>query len=183
MEGVRLRVQDLDMERRQIVVRDGKGGKDRVTMLPEKLVEPMRLHLESVQRLHEKDLREGYAEVYLPDALARKYLGAGREWGWQWVFPSERLLKGAEDSSSASGLEGLARARARTPTVVTTNIRMPGMNGIEFLASSSSAAISSTASPAAPSVWTKASAWRPAIRKVCSASFNTSCAAPSARPA
>jgi CheY-like chemotaxis protein len=91
MEGVRLRVQDLDMERRQIVVRDGKGGKDRVTMLPEKLVEPMRLHLESVQRLHEQDLREGYGEVYLPDALARKYLGAGREWGWQWVFPSERL--------------------------------------------------------------------------------------------
>jgi integron integrase len=91
MEGVRLRVQDLDMERRQIVVRDGKGGKDRVTMLPEKLVEPMRLHLESVKRQHEQDLEAGHGEVYLPEALARKYPGAGREWGWHWVFPSERL--------------------------------------------------------------------------------------------
>jgi integron integrase len=91
MEGDRLRVQDMDVERRQIVVRDGKGGKDRVTMLAETLVEPLRRHLESVKRQHERDLAEGYGEVYLPEALARKYPGAARDWGWHWVFPSERL--------------------------------------------------------------------------------------------
>lgn len=88
MEGLRLRVKDVDFERREIIVRDGKGGKDRVTMLPDRLVEPIRAHLEKVQALHERDLAEGFGEVFLPDALAEKFRAAPRAWGWQWVFPS-----------------------------------------------------------------------------------------------
>jgi integron integrase len=91
MEGVRLRVQDVDMEQCQIVVRDGKGAKDRVTMLAAELVDPLRKHLERVRRQHERDLADGYGEVWLPGALDRKYPEGPREWGWQWVFPSEKL--------------------------------------------------------------------------------------------
>ena len=88
MEGLRLRVKDLDFERREIVVRCGKGGKDRVTMLPEALVLPMQTHLARVKALHGKDLAEGFGEVLLPDALAEKSRTTPRAWGWQWVFPS-----------------------------------------------------------------------------------------------
>ncbi len=91
MECLRLRVKDIDFARREIVVREGKGSKDRVTMLPETLVAPLREHLARVRLLHERDLREGYGEVHLPHALARKYPNAGREWAWQYVFPSARL--------------------------------------------------------------------------------------------
>jgi len=88
IECLTLRVKDVDFAYRQIVVRDGKGGKDRVTMLPENLVQPLQQHLGKVRALHQRDLKEGYGEVYLPYALARKYRRAGREWGWQFVFPS-----------------------------------------------------------------------------------------------
>jgi integron integrase len=88
LECLRLRVKDLDLGYRQILVRDGKGEKDRVTMLPEKLVEPLRAHLERVRGLHGRDLRAGYGEVHLPYALGRKYPRAGREWRWQYLFPS-----------------------------------------------------------------------------------------------
>jgi integron integrase len=88
MEVLRLRVKDLEFERREILVRDGKGGKDRVTMLPDCLLERLRQHLDRVKALHERDLAEGFGEVYLPDALARKCRAAPRAWGWQWVFPS-----------------------------------------------------------------------------------------------
>ena len=88
MECLRLRVKDVDFEYRQILVRDGKGGKDRATMLPQAVVEPLKRHLEKVKALHERDLAEGYGEVSLPYALARKYPNAGREWGWQFMFPS-----------------------------------------------------------------------------------------------
>jgi integron integrase len=91
MECLRLRMKDVDFARREIVVREGKGFKDRVTMLPESLVAPLREHLVRVRALHERDLREGGGEVYLPYALARKYPAAGREWAWQYVFPSARL--------------------------------------------------------------------------------------------
>jgi integron integrase len=91
MELLRLRIKDVDLERRQIVVRDGKGGKDRVTMVPEKLKVELQQQLEKVRRLHEEDLRAGYAGVWLPEALARKYLNAPREWAWQWVFPAWSL--------------------------------------------------------------------------------------------
>jgi len=69
-------------------VRSGKGDKDRVTMLPERLAAPLRKHLEKVKALHEQDLAEGFGAVFLPDALAAKYKHAARQWGWQWVFPS-----------------------------------------------------------------------------------------------
>jgi len=96
MEGLRLRVKDVDFERGQIMVRDGKGGKDRVTVLPESLVEELKVHLVRVRLMHEEDLREGFGRVYLPGALARKYPGAEREWGWQWVFPAERRSRDRE---------------------------------------------------------------------------------------
>ena len=88
MEGLRLRVKDVEFERREIVVRDGKGGKDRVTMLPDRLIAPLRAHLDRVRALHEQDLAEGFGTVLLPDALAEKSKAAPRAWGWQWVFPS-----------------------------------------------------------------------------------------------
>ncbi len=88
MECLRLRVKDVDFALNQILVRDGKGMKDRLTMLPTALREPLRRHLAAVRALHEADLREGFGDVYLPDALARKYPAAGKWWGWQWVFPA-----------------------------------------------------------------------------------------------
>lgn len=86
MECLRLRVKDIDFERREITVRQGKGGKDRHTMLPASLVEPLKGQLREAQRLHARDLSAGFGEVWLPDALSRKFVGAGREWGWQYVF-------------------------------------------------------------------------------------------------
>jgi integron integrase len=91
MECLRLRVGDLDFGNALIVVRDGKGGKDRVVPLPRRLVEPLKRHLDGVRALHQDDLAAGVAGVYLPDALARKSPQAPREWIWQWVFPSAQL--------------------------------------------------------------------------------------------
>ena len=88
LEALRLRVKDVELVRGEIIVREGKGFKDRITMLPRGLIEPLKLHLESVRALHARDLAEGFGEVYLPFALDRKYPNAGREWGWQYVFPS-----------------------------------------------------------------------------------------------
>lgn len=90
MECLRVRVKDIDFQYRQITIRDGKGEKDRITMLPSALVEPLKLHLNKVKALHEKDLQDGYGEVYLPYALERKYPNANRDWGWQYVFPSAK---------------------------------------------------------------------------------------------
>jgi integron integrase len=87
MEALRLRVQDIDFERRELTVRDGKGGKDRRTLLPCRQGEPLRGHLEEVRRLHRADVAAGWGRVLLPHALARKYPNAPVEWGWQWVFP------------------------------------------------------------------------------------------------
>jgi len=91
MEAARLRVKDIDLERCEILVRDGKGAKDRVTMLPSSLVEPLRAHLVLIRELHLQDLAAGVPGVYLPFALERKYPNAPREWAWQYVFPSDRL--------------------------------------------------------------------------------------------
>jgi integron integrase len=89
MECSRLRVKDVDFGYRHILVRDGKGEKDRITMLPDRLAEPLRKQMEWARKIHESDLREGFGEVRLPHALARKYPRAGYEWGWQYVFPSK----------------------------------------------------------------------------------------------
>ncbi|MDD5114699.1 MAG: integron integrase [Methylobacter sp.] len=91
MEAVRLRVKDVEFARHEIVVREGKGFKDRVTMLPEAIVVRLQAHLAKVKTLHEEDLAAGFGEVYLPFALDKKYPNAGREWGWQYIFPSKNL--------------------------------------------------------------------------------------------
>ena len=91
LECARLRVHDVDFERHQIVVRGGKGDKDRVTTLPSIVTEDLTRHLDFLKRQHERDLRAGAGWVELPWALARKYPNAGREWAWQWVFPATRF--------------------------------------------------------------------------------------------
>lgn len=90
MEGARLRLKDVDLQQRAMVVGDGKGAKDRVTMLADRLVPALRRHLAEVRRLHDCDLRDGFGTVWLPTALARKYPGAARNWSWQYVFPADR---------------------------------------------------------------------------------------------
>jgi integron integrase len=91
MECLRLRVKDVDFGRDEILIRDGKGFKDRVTMLPATLAVPLRDHLAHVRALHERDLSAGGGETGLPYALDRKYPGAGKDWGWQYVFPASAL--------------------------------------------------------------------------------------------
>jgi integron integrase len=122
-ECLNLRVKDVDFGYRQILVRDGKGGKDRVTILPGPVVEPLQAHLARVKALHERDLAEGYGDVELPDALARKYPRAPYEWAWKFVFPSHKrsvdprtgvirrhhvyenyLIRGVKDAARAAGI-------------------------------------------------------------------------------
>lgn len=91
MEVLRLRVKDVDFARREILVREGKGFKDRVTMLPVSLVDALKSHLIKVQALHKEDLSAGHGEVFMPMALDRKYPSAGRDWAWQYCFPSVKL--------------------------------------------------------------------------------------------
>ena len=91
MECVRLRVKDLDFPQKQIIVRDGKGQKDRITVLPESLLPFLQEHVLHTKRIHEDDLSNGYGSVYLPFALERKYPNACREWIWQYVFPASKL--------------------------------------------------------------------------------------------
>ena len=93
MECLRLRVKDVDFSMNQILVRHGKGGKDRITMLPANIVEPLSLHLKRVRALHEADCERGYGHVNLPGALNRKYPNASRQWGWQYIFPSKSLCR------------------------------------------------------------------------------------------
>ena len=93
MECLRLRVQDIDLSRNEILVRDGKGAKDRVTMLPESLKAPLQEHLKKVKVIHEHDLAEGWGRVLMPNALDRKYPNAPKDWRWQWVFPQENRWK------------------------------------------------------------------------------------------
>lgn len=115
LECLRLRVKDLDFNRCEIVVRDGKGQKDRMTMLPRNLVEPLRTHLARAHVLHERDLAEGFGRVYLPFALERKYPNANREWGWQYAFPSR--------SRSIDPRSGVERRHHVDPSVLQRAIR------------------------------------------------------------
>jgi len=100
-ECIRLRVQDLDLERLEVLVRDAKGKKDRVTMLPLALVGPLREQLARARSVHERDLAEGWGRVVLPSALDRKYANAASEWPWQWVFPQKLRWR-----DSATGQQG-----------------------------------------------------------------------------
>jgi integron integrase len=101
MECLRLRVQDIDFEKRELHIRDGKGAKDRRSMLPSSLAQPLLEHLHRVKELHNKDLADGWGRVQLPDALERKYPNAPADWRWQWVFPQEKRWKNPK-----SGKEG-----------------------------------------------------------------------------
>ena len=122
-ECLTLRVKDMDFGYRQILIRDGKGGKDRVTILPASVIEPLQAHLARVKALHERDLDEGYGDVELPDAIARKYPRAPYEWGWKFIFPSYKrsvdprtgairrhhvyenyLIRGVKDAARAAGI-------------------------------------------------------------------------------
>jgi len=94
MEALRLRVKDIDFKLLSVTVRGGKGGKDRVTMVPEKLQVELQQHLAAVRAQWEADVASGYAGVWLPEALARKYPSAPKEWPWQWVFPGWSLTQG-----------------------------------------------------------------------------------------
>ncbi len=119
MECLRLRVKDLDFPRHAVIVRDGKGEEDRVTILPDTLIEPLREHLQRIKRLHEEDLARGNGSVYLPYALERKYPNASREWIWQYVFPSDQLSKDPRSDAvrrhhlDESGLQKAVRAATR----------------------------------------------------------------------
>lgn len=121
LEGLRLRVKDVEFTRRELVVREGKGGKDRVTVLPENLIEPLRAQLARARALHEADLAAGRGDVFLPDALEIKKPYAACAWGWQWVFPSPVLSvdprSGVErrhhlNEASVQKVVGLAARRA-----------------------------------------------------------------------
>jgi integrase len=125
-EALRLRVKELDFERRELTVRDGKGGKDRRTLLPQSLVAGMQEHLLKVRRLHQADLAAGWGRVLMPYALARKYPNAEREWAWQWVFPQQnRWLDRASGTQSRHHLDpsvvqkALKRGRFGTPLLPT----------------------------------------------------------------
>jgi integrase len=91
LECLRLRVKDIDLADHQILLREGKGHKDRRTMLPGAVQEALTAHLEQVRQQHQRDVAAGLGRVYMPDALERKYPHAGREWGWQWVFPASHV--------------------------------------------------------------------------------------------
>ncbi len=90
-EALKLRIKDIDFDYSQIIVRDGKGEKDRVTILPDSIVKELRTHLNEVYKIHKNDLRNGYGETILPYALKRKYPNAGKEFGWQYAFPADKL--------------------------------------------------------------------------------------------
>jgi len=96
MECLRLRIQDIDFSRNEILVRDGKGAKDRITMLPESLKGPLQDHLKRIKEVHDRDLAAGWGRVLMPDALDRKYPNAPKEWRWQWVFPQDNRWRNHE---------------------------------------------------------------------------------------
>jgi site-specific recombinase XerD len=93
MEAIRLRVKDIDYHRKQLIVRSGKGNKDRFTTFPATLTPLLQNHLVGVKTLHQQDLAQGHGEVYLPHALARKHPNAAQEWSWQYVFPASESLR------------------------------------------------------------------------------------------
>ncbi|MEN6320416.1 MAG: integron integrase [Syntrophaceae bacterium] len=110
MEVARLRVQDIDFGMNSVVVRAGKGDKDRVTMMPEAVKELLKEHLSSVKKIHENDIEKGHGEVYMPEALDRKYPNAAKKWGWQYVFPAAAL--------SVNPRSGMVRRHHISPSTI-----------------------------------------------------------------
>lgn len=126
MECLRLRVKDLDFHHRAVIVRDGKGRKDRVVTLPDALIGPLQRHLGAVKNVHDKDLGDGYGQVYLPYALARKYPRAPSEWGWQYVFPaSQRSVDPRSDEVRRHHIDERALQRAVRKAVRQADIVKP----------------------------------------------------------
>jgi len=124
MECLRLRVQDIDFLRNEILVRDGKGAKDRITMLPESIKFPLQKHLKQVKAIHEKDLTAGWGSVLLPEALDRKYPNAPKDWRWQWVFPQENRWKNPK-----TGEEGRHHVHESIiQKAVTVSVRKAGLS-------------------------------------------------------
>ena len=123
-ECLRLRVKDLDFGYKQITVRDGKGGKDRFTILPDKLVEPLQIHLETIKTLHDNDLQAGLGAVVLPFAFDGKHSNAAREWKWQYVFPSPKISRDPRTGKmgrhhlSESGLQKAVKTGLQKSAVV-----------------------------------------------------------------
>jgi len=115
METMRLRVKDIDFDNHQVVVRDGKGENDRFTILPDSLIQPLRLHLDHVKSIHQRDLLDGFGAVFLPTALEQKYPQANREWYWQYVFPAPDL--------STDKRTGIRRRHHMHETVVQKAVR------------------------------------------------------------
>lgn len=113
MEGLRLRMHDLDFDRWQISVRGGKGGNDRRTIFPSRLGEKMRLHLAEVKKRHRLDLADGFGRVRLPHALSRKYPHAPVEWGWQWIFPQQQRWR--NPSTGEQGRQNLDASVMQKP--------------------------------------------------------------------
>jgi len=115
MECLRLRIKDIDFGFKQITIHDGKGFKDRVTLLPEKMIEPLQVHIKNVKKINEKDLDQGFGSVYMPHALERKYPTASKEFGWQFVFPASQI--------SADPRTGIERRHHLHETVIQKAIK------------------------------------------------------------
>src|SRR5690606_21995026 len=123
MEALRLRVKDVDFARNEIVVRNGKGGRDRRTLLPASLVPPLQEEVERARILHQRDLAAGFGAVWLPHALARKYSGAPVEFGWQYVFPALRLSVDPHDGATRRHhLDNAPLSRAIPPARLPTGL-------------------------------------------------------------
>lgn len=126
LEALRLRVKDVDFSRKEILIRDGKGFKDRVTMLPIALIEPLNAHLKRVKALHEQDLQAGFGAVYLPYALSKKYPYAERDWTWQYVFPSAKLsMDPRSGETRRHHIQDQVIQRAVRQAVVDANLTKP----------------------------------------------------------
>lgn len=126
MECMRLRIKDIDFDYSQLMVRDGKGNKDRVTMLPQSVVEPLQAHLEKARLIHQQDLSQGLGDVYLPYALDRKYPNAGKEWAWQYAFPSHKLsIDPRTDKERRHHINEQSLQRAVKKAVRASNIYKP----------------------------------------------------------
>lgn len=131
MEVLRLRVKDIDFARKEILIRDGKGFKDRITMLPITLIAPLKAHLQRVMQLHQNDLADGLGAVHMPQALGLKYPYAARDWSWQYVFPSghlsqdPRVTEGESPITRRHHLQDQAVQRAMRQAVVDAGITKP----------------------------------------------------------
>jgi len=150
MECLQLRVKDVDLERGEIIVRDGKGRKDRVTLLPERLVPRLREHLGAVHQLHQRDLARGAGHVELPTGLAAQYPRASRQWAWQWIFPATRTYRHPNGEHRRHHLHESAVPSAQS-TWPSSRLASPNTPRPTHCGTPSRPACSSTATTSAPS--------------------------------